>query len=71
VLRLIVVLCFTCCSKVNGRSALHFAAGWGEAAVTEQLLLKSCDVDALDKAGMSRQAFPKLCLRLQLHATHV
>jgi ankyrin repeat protein len=40
--------------KVNGRTALHFAAGWGQAIVTEQLLRKGCNVDVIDKAGMSR-----------------
>jgi hypothetical protein len=32
---------------------LHFAAGWGKASITELLLLKGCNVDAIDKAGMS------------------
>lgn len=39
--------------QVNGRTALHFAAGWGKASITEMLLRKGCDVDATDKAGMS------------------
>ena len=39
--------------KVNGRTALHFAAGWGQASITDMLLSKGCNVDAIDKAGMS------------------
>jgi hypothetical protein len=39
--------------KVNGRTALHFAAGWGNASITELLLLNGSNVDAVDKAGMS------------------
>jgi hypothetical protein len=38
---------------VNGRTALHFAAGWGQVPVTDMLLRNGCDVDAIDKAGMS------------------
>ena len=38
---------------MNGRTALHFAAGWGQVPVTDMLLRNGCDVDAIDKAGMS------------------
>jgi hypothetical protein len=39
--------------QVNGRTALHFAAGWGQARITEMLLEHGCNVDVIDKAGMS------------------
>jgi hypothetical protein len=43
-----------CFVQANGRTALHFAAGWGQVVVTQQLLNERCDVDLIDKAGMSR-----------------
>ncbi len=42
--------------QANGRTALHFAAGWGEAVITELLLRKRCNPDLIDKAGMSRSS---------------
>ena len=50
------------CVQANGRTALHFAAGWGQTAVTQQLLSKRCDVDLIDKAGMSRCFCPLNCI---------
>jgi hypothetical protein len=44
--------------QANGRTALHFAAGWGEAVITELLLRKRCNPDLIDKAGMSRSSSP-------------
>ena len=48
-----VTCILTVCLKVNGRTALHFAAGWGQATVTDMLLRNGSDVDVIDKAGMS------------------
>jgi ankyrin repeat protein len=43
------------CKKeiVNGRSLLHYASDYGQNDVLEYLISMGCDVNALDKHGIS------------------